>query len=70
MYINRMKCSNCGKGEIVSPDPNQSINDYLNTKRCSNCGKTGNWSKKVLSFKQINFSFRMNIEIVNIILYI
>lgn len=43
MYINRMKCSNCGKGEIVSPDPNQSINDYLNTKRCGNCGKAGNW---------------------------
>jgi hypothetical protein len=37
-----MKYSNCGKGEIVNPDPNQSIDDYLNTKKCSNCGKTGN----------------------------
>lgn len=43
MYIDRMKCSNCGKGEIVTPNPNQSIDDYLNTKKCSNCGKTGNW---------------------------
>jgi endogenous inhibitor of DNA gyrase (YacG/DUF329 family) len=43
MYIDRMKCSNCGKGEIVTHNPNQSIDDYLNTKKCSNCGKTGNW---------------------------
>ncbi len=41
--ISRMKCSQCGKGEIVTPDPNQSINDYLNTKKCSNCGKIGTW---------------------------
>ena len=27
-----MKCTNCGKGEIVTPNPNQSIDDYLNTK--------------------------------------
>ncbi len=30
--INRMKCSYCGKGEIVTPNPNQSIDEYLNTK--------------------------------------
>jgi endogenous inhibitor of DNA gyrase (YacG/DUF329 family) len=43
MYINRMKCSSCGKGEIVSPEPNQPIEDYLNTTKCINCGKTGKW---------------------------
>jgi hypothetical protein len=32
MYINRIKCSKCGKGEIVTSDPNQSIDDYLNKK--------------------------------------
>ncbi|HJU58253.1 MAG TPA: hypothetical protein VJ583_00765 [Nitrososphaeraceae archaeon] len=43
MYVNRMKCSNCGKGELVTPNPNQSIDEYLNTKKCDNCGKIGNW---------------------------
>lgn len=43
MYINRMKCTNCGKGEIVTPNPNQSIDEYLNTKKCSSCGKIGRW---------------------------
>lgn len=41
--INRMKCSNCGKGEIITPNPNQSIDEYLNTKKCSSCGKIGRW---------------------------
>ncbi len=41
--INRMKCSYCGKGEIVTPNPNQSIDEYLNTKKCSSCGKIGRW---------------------------
>lgn len=30
--ISRMKCSYCGKDEIVTPNPNQSIDEYLNTK--------------------------------------
>jgi len=29
-----MKCSNCGKGEIVTPEPNQSIDDYLKKTKC------------------------------------
>ena len=41
--ISRMKCSYCGKGEIVTPKPNQSIDQYLNTKKCSSCGKVGRW---------------------------
>ncbi|HEX5187228.1 MAG TPA: hypothetical protein VFV86_10095 [Nitrososphaeraceae archaeon] len=38
-----MKCLNCGKGEIVTPEPNQSIDDYLKKTKCSNCGKSGKW---------------------------
>jgi len=45
MYLDKMKCANCGMKEIVSPEPNQPIDDYLNTKKCSNCGKVGKWER-------------------------
>ena len=49
MHINRMKCSNYGKGEIVTPNPNQSIDDYLNTKNVVIVVRlgSGNWSNEV-----------------------
>jgi hypothetical protein len=28
--------------KIVTPHPNQSIDDYITTKKCSNCGKVDN----------------------------
>ena len=45
MYLDKMKCTNCGNGEIIFPESNQSIDDYLKTKKCSNCGEIGKWKR-------------------------
>jgi formate dehydrogenase maturation protein FdhE len=43
MYGSRMKCSNCGKEEIITPNSNQSVDEYMNIKNCNNCGSFGKW---------------------------
>ena len=54
-----MKCSNCGKGEIVTPNPNQSIDDYLNTKNVVIVVRleTGKWSNEVNFLEEIHNKF-------------
>lgn len=49
MYINRMKCSYCGKEEIITPNSDQSIDEYMNIKKCSSCRRSGSW--KIVSSK-------------------